>query len=135
MTLVKWKDAYSVNETDLDTQHQEFIRLINELFNSVANGTSKEIISSILKDFTEYTVTHFKTEEDYFDKCNYPEASSHKQEHKTFIQQLSEFKDSFDKGLMPVSLEEMNFLMYWLSNHILRTDKKYKILFKNKDNV
>ncbi len=92
MTSVEWNDNYSVNIAEIDMQHREFIKLINELLKSVANGTSKEIISSIFKDLTVYAAIHFETEEDYFEKFNYPESSFHKQQHEDIANKIEKFK-------------------------------------------
>ena len=130
MTSVEWNDNYSVNIAEIDMQHREFIKLINELLKSVANGTSKEIISSIFKDLTEYATTHFKTEEDYFEKFNYPESSFHKQQHEDIANKIEEFKKRNKEGSKILDSEIVYFLISWFISHVMLIDKRFTKCFK-----
>ncbi len=130
MTSVEWNDNYSVNIEEIDMQHREFIKLINELLKSVANGTSKEIISSIFKDLTEYATTHFKTEEDYFEKFNYPESSFHKQQHEDIAKKIEEFKKRNEEGREILGSEIVYFLISWFISHVMLIDKRFTKCFK-----
>ncbi len=125
MTSVEWNDNYSVNIEEIDMQHREFIKLINELLKSVANGTSKEIISSIFKDLTVYAAIHFETEEDYFEKFNYPESSFHKQQHKDIAEKIEEFKKRNEEGREILDSEIVYFLISWFISHVMLIDKRF----------
>ncbi len=132
MTSVKWNDNYSVNIAEIDIQHRVFIKLINKLLKSVANGTSKEIISSIFKDLTVYAAIHFETEEDYFEKFNYPESSFHKQQHEDIAKKIEEFKKRNEEGREILDSEIVYFLISWFISHVMLIDKRFtKYLTEN----
>ena len=76
-----------------------------------------------------YTVTHFKTEERYFDQLGYPETDSHKKEHVAFVEKVTDLKNKFETRNLLLTIEVMDFLSDWLRGHIMGTDKKYSGFF------
>ncbi|MCI5168244.1 MAG: hypothetical protein D3903_19685 [Candidatus Electrothrix sp. GM3_4] len=72
-----------------------------------------------------YTAFHFQTEEDYFKQVKYPYAATHKKEHVTFVQKVTDFKKDFDEGRATVSVNVLQFLSKWLQTHINGVDQKY----------
>ena len=132
MALITWNDTLSVKVAEIDRQHQKLISMINELNDAMRQGKGKDVLGEIIKSLVDYTVTHFKTEETYFDKFGYPEKDSHKKEHTDFVKKTSDFKEGFEKGKLGLSIELMNFLSNWLQNHIKGTDKKYSQFFNEK---
>ncbi len=132
--LVTWSDIYSIGSEKIDNQHKKLIDLINTLFNSFSEGNAEKIIPDIIKELTEYSHYHFKTEEDLFEKYNYAEKEEHIQKHKEFIEQIDKWKDKMlhkDKNL---HYELMNYLKKWLLEHIKGDDFKYRDFFK-KNNI
>ena len=132
MALITWDDSFSVNVADIDRQHQKLISMINELNDAMKQGKGKDILGKIVNGLISYTATHFKTEENYFERFGYPDANQHKKEHIAFVQKVSDFKNGFEKGKLSLSIEVMNFLSDWLQNHIKGTDKKYSQFFNGK---
>ena len=99
--------------------------MINDLNEAMRKGKGKEILGKIVHGLTEYTQTHFQTEEKYFEEYGYPEGEPHKREHTAFTARVSQFKDAFDAGTAALSVEVMTFLSDWLQKHIKGSDKKY----------
>ncbi|MFQ5533948.1 MAG: hemerythrin domain-containing protein [Sphingomonadales bacterium] len=54
----------------------------------------------------------------------YPDFDHHKSLHDDLVQQVLAIKEDHQAGKLGVSLELMNFLRKWLTDHILETDKK-----------
>ncbi len=132
MNFLEWDDKYGVNVKEIDKQHQEIFKITNKLLNSMADGTGDEVVGNILQNLADYITAHFKTEENYFDKFNYPKSYSHKEEHGDFVQKVSEFKKSFKKGRETLYLDITNFLLNWLMSHLLLSDKEYAQFFNEK---
>lgn len=132
MDLIQWNDTLSVGVSEIDKQHKELVRMINQLNDAMKVGKAKDQLGEILVGLVKYALSHFKTEEIYFDKFGFPEAISHKKEHLDFTQKVSDFKKSFDAGTVGLSVSIMTFLSNWLTNHIKTTDKKYSKLFNDK---
>ena len=132
MALINWSDSLSVNVNEIDLQHRKLIDMINELNEAMKIGKGKDSLGKILNGLISYTATHFKTEEQFFDKFGYPDTVNHKKEHVAFVKKVTDFQDGFEKKNLAVTMEVMNFLSDWLRNHIKGTDKKYSKFFNDK---
>lgn len=125
MALINWNDTLSVNIKGLDNQHKRLVDIINELHDAMKNGQSKTVLSKILYDLSDYTKTHFKSEEELFEKYHYQDKIKHKKEHDAFVDKVGAFINDFNNGKVGLSIEVMNFLNTWLINHIKGSDKAY----------
>jgi hemerythrin len=132
MALIQWNEALSVQVAEIDGQHKRLIAMIGELDGAMREGKGRDVMGKIVNGLIGYTGTHFATEEKYFDQFGYPEADSHKAEHRNFVQKVSEFKAGFEAGRLGLSIQVMDFLSDWLKGHISGTDKKYAPFFKEK---
>lgn len=132
MALVTWSDKYSMNIKEIDEQHKNLVRMINELHDAMLNAKSKELALGIIDEMAEYTQYHFSTEEKYMVQYKYPEYAAHKKEHDKFIQQVGDFKKDYESGKAGLSFDLLNFLKNWLVNHIQESDKKYSPFFNEK---
>ena len=132
MALINWSDSLSVNVNEIDLQHRKLIDMINELNEAMKIGKGKDSLGKIINGLISYTATHFKTEEQFFDKFGYPDTVNHKKEHVAFVKKVTDFQDGFEKKNLAVTMEVMNFLSDWLRNHIKGTDKKYSKFFNDK---
>ena len=129
MALITWNDSLSVNVAEIDRQHKKLIDMINELNDAMKVGKGKEVLGKIVSGLVSYTVTHFKTEERYFDQLGYPETNSHKKEHAAFVERATDLKKKFETRNLLLTIEVMDFLSDWLRGHIMGTDKKYSGFF------
>ena len=132
MALVEWKDSLSVKVMDIDKQHRELFRIINELHEAMKTGKAKNILDDIINRLIGYTKSHFKMEERLFALHNYPDTEKHLQEHENFVQKIGEFKEKFDKGNTSLSIEVVRFLSTWIENHITTVDQKYSEFLNSK---
>jgi len=126
MVFMEWQDSFSVGVAALDEDHKKLIATINELYDSLRRGQSKEVMDKILKKMTSYCEEHFTNEERLFAQTNYPAAADHIKEHENLARQLLEIEAKYEANTGSiVSIELMNFLRIWLVDHFLGTDKKY----------
>ncbi len=125
MPIITWSPRFSVGVEHLDKEHQTLVDTLNILHDSMRSGEGKQSLNAILLNLIDYTATHFKSEEELFDKYNFPETAEHKEEHEKFVQQVLSFKEDFDASRVFITLEVMDFLKNWLLNHILGSDKGY----------
>lgn len=132
MSLILWNDGLSVNIRSINSQHQRLVNMINTLHDSMKKGESNAILSGILNDMAAYTLVHFKTEEELFAKFNYPMKDKHNAEHKIFVEKVNTFVDGFKSGKKTLSIEVLNFLTQWLTNHIKIEDKAYTSFLNSK---
>ena len=78
-----------------------------------------------LKDYTE---SHFSDEEELMKKIGYPEIEAQKRAHSAFVEKLVniDFREleAMDDNQEEYLMDLIGFLLGWLSNHILASDKK-----------
>ena len=129
MALIQWNGRLSVGVAEIDLQHQRLVEMINKLDDAMQQGKGKDVLGEIINGLIEYSKTHFRTEEEYFDRFGYPYAFSHKKEHAEFTRKVAEFKEAFDAETLALSIGLMHFLSNWLKNHIKDSDKKYGLFF------
>lgn len=143
MTLIKWKKEYDTNLVEINHQHLELMHLLNELNIKYINGYKTSDLIEILNKLSNYALTHFATEEKFFDKYNYPHKDIHIEDHNHFIRKIEYYKDELQNNQTDFFKDMLNFLTAWLNDHLLNMDKKYIQYFKdlkinlmeNNDNV
>lgn len=127
MSLIEWKDSFSVGVKAIDDDHKKLISLVNELHDGILAGHSREALGPVLDKLVSYTKTHFKREEDFFTRTRYPGTDAHKKEHDELLQKAGELQQRYKGGATSMlSLETMSFLKNWLSHHISGSDKAYQ---------
>jgi hemerythrin len=132
MALIQWTNALSVDVAEVDKQHQKLIQMINDLNEAMQSGKGKEAVGKIIGGLIDYTQTHFKYEENIFDKYSYPDTPAHKAKHVEFVNKISEFNNGLKQGQLSLSIKIMDYLSDWLKNHIMKIDKQYTPFFHSK---
>ncbi len=132
MEKIIWNESFSVGIREIDAQHKELIRMINELIEMKDAKVDSETISDILTKMTQYAVYHFKTEEQYMRDYDYPEYSLHKEKHTEFKKRTVAFCMDTMAYKETIPTEILSYLKNWLINHILKSDMKYKSFFNEK---
>ncbi len=127
MALMTWRPAFELNIKEVDDQHRKLIELLNILYDSMKQGKGKEVLGQVLTKLADYTVYHFGTEERLFREYGYPESEQHQSEHDAFTRQVIDFQKAYAEGKTLITIELLDFLTNWLTNHILQVDKKFGV--------
>ncbi len=125
MSILKWKNEYSVGVEIIDSEHRQLIEMINKAFDSVENMEEDEVLSELVEEMRRYAMTHFATEEKLMREYGYPEAEEHKKQHNDFMITAASSDNMLSNDnieLEPIKI--FKFLADWLRKHILGTDKK-----------
>ncbi len=130
--FIEWGPDFETGLKSIDEQHRKLVDMVNTLYDAMQQKKGKEVLGRLLDELIDYTVYHFGTEEEYFKRCDYPEAASHKKIHEGLASKVMDFKEKFQKGEAMLSYDLMNFLKNWLANHICVTDKEYAPFLKSK---
>ncbi len=125
MPLFNWSEIYSVKISEIDNQHKKLVDLINKLHEDIHDGKGKEKIESVVTDLVNYAKYHFAYEENLFSDHHYPDAQLHSKMHDNFIKQVQNYVMKLESGDRISPLEILDFLMKWLVEHIIGTDKQY----------
>ncbi len=125
MIEIKWDDKYCVGISIIDEYHRKFIDTINKAIIAKENNDDPEGVKEILTEMTNHILTHFKAEETYMIKFNYPEYQDHKAEHHDFAIKTIAYLDRMNNGDYQLICDILEDLKSWLVNHIQVTDQKY----------
>ena len=126
MDKIIWNESLSVGVRELDRQHQELIKMINQLIESKDASVNSEAVSDVLTKMTKYAEYHFKSEEKILTDHDYPNLSIHEKEHIAFMKQTCTFCVDTIKHKETIPVEILSYLKKWLTNHILKSDMQYK---------
>ena len=132
MSFLKWNENYSVHIPEIDNEHKQILYYINDLYDAHHAGKDHEALDTILDNLIDYTNTHFKHEEDLFEKFGYENANAHIEEHKALKQQIISFQKEFRENNVELTNEVFLFLQLWLANHIQESDKDYEPFLRDK---
>ena len=121
-----WSYAFSIGNEKIDSDHKRIIGIYNESVELRENFSSIKF-AEILSKMTDYSLYHFKREEEYMKKFSYTDLEAHKVFHKNFIYKVSMYNANFFTSNHPDPEEVIYFLHNWWKNHILKKDKEYEL--------
>jgi len=124
-----WSDDYKLGIEIIDSQHKQFVEIIDELYRSIQNLTSERELEGVLDKLVNYHTLHFATEERYFEEFNYEGTEEHKAAHHAFNQKISDFQKQAKEGTHDIGFDLIDYLEDWLVNHLATMDKKYVACF------
>jgi len=132
MSLFQWDNKFLVGHSDIDAQHKRLFELADQLHTAMASGNAKAKLSEILNSLIAYTKMHFASEERLMVTHKYPEYAAHKQLHDQLTAQVLEFQKEFAAGRTVLTIDLMQFLKNWLSQHIGKTDQRVAEFLKKR---
>ncbi len=130
--IIRWGPAFEIGIRTIDEQHRRLVGMVNEFYHRLREGASKVDLERLLAGLIDYTATHFRTEEELFDKYGYPDGEIHKKIHQKLVEKVLSYKKRVEAGEAGVAYDLLAFLKSWLSNHICVTDKKYGPFLREK---
>jgi hemerythrin len=125
--MLNWKEDYTTGVELIDDQHKELFKIANKGFELLRNDfyTDKyDRIIEILEELKNYTVFHFKSEENYMLSIGYKKFLSHKVDHDDFIQKVNNVDlRKIDQNQDEYIMEILSFICKWIEEHIHEKDK------------
>jgi hemerythrin len=131
MSMFAWKDEYGIGHGPIDGQHQRLFALANDLHAAMSQGKGKAALFKTLDALINYTKTHFATEERLMQAHGYPDYAAHKALHDELTKRVMAFQKDFEAGQVAMSVDLLQFLKDWLTNHIGVTDRKVAEFLKS----
>lgn len=127
MSPINWNDSFNVGNPEIDQQHREWVRIFNELENSVLQGSpenTKAKQMQTLKEILEFTEKHFEAEEKLMSRYNYPGTVQHKRMHKEFNQKIYDQYRLILSGELVLNSEVLKLIQTWFMHHTASEDIK-----------
>lgn len=122
-------EKYMLGQRMIDDDHRELFRILEECFNIYGDKLivdKYDKIMDVIEELKDYTEYHFNKEEEVMLNAKYNKFFSHKVQHIEFIKKL----DEIDFKKIDIDQNEevrgiLNFILKWLEDHILYTDKLF----------
>jgi hemerythrin-like metal-binding protein/PAS domain S-box-containing protein len=126
MAIINWNDQLNVGILSVDNQHKRLVEILNQLDEAVAVGSDHHAIIALVDDLVDYTHYHFEHEEELMRKASHDihHYATHKAEHEEFIGKVVVEQERVKNDPAAASNELLDFLVEWLSEHILYSDKQ-----------
>lgn len=133
--MPKWTPDLAVGVPEIDKQHQEIFRAIDELMEACKAGKGREAVGDVIDFLGDYVVKHFGAEEKAMSSLGYPDYENHKKLHDGFIQSYGKLKKQFEKEGPGINIviQTNKVVVDWLQNHIRHKDKELAAFLKTKN--
>jgi len=116
---------------ELDDQHQAFFLNMVGLRKALTEGSGgRDKLMKTLRYLDTFVDRHFRAEEEYMRRHNYPGILVHRLDHEKFAKAVAEFKktamdlDARGEVLSFLAVEIEHRLEKWLEGHIRTMDRK-----------
>lgn len=125
--MIQWKEDFSIGVPSIDEQHKKLLEITGRAYSLLKDEMrldKYDQIVEILAELKDYTIYHFKFEEEYMASIGYGKLLSHKVEHADFIDKVNAIDmDKIDNNQNQYLLGLLDFVVDWIANHILQKDK------------
>lgn len=123
MACVEWTQELETGIKEIDSQHRQFVNLINELDDAIQTNKA-DGIKHVIEGVLNHTITHFEFEEELMQKAGFPSLKAHQQSHEFFMRKVAVLRGNFNAG-QNVSQQLLGMLKGWLASHIKGEDRDY----------
>ena len=101
MSLLQWKDEYSVGIASVDDEHREMIELINDVYAKLGDASDTATIECCLEEIFNTISLHFALEERIMRESNYGEYEDHKEDHEELLDEIRDLMDGYAADTEP----------------------------------
>lgn len=124
MSLIHWKDEYSVGVPAVDHEHEELIDTINKLHDAMQAAADHDHVVEALGEIYAQISAHFALEEKVMRDAHYRAYPEHKLDHETLLDELRDIMDTVDDDGRYDESELSQDLDRWFSDHFRTHDAK-----------
>ena len=122
--FINWKSEYNLGIPIIDEQHRGIVSIINSLHFEMQHSFTKDILTSIIEMMNDYTHIHFRVEESFLERIDFPNANKHHELHRELSSKLTDAGRKSAMNRDPYQF--MDFLKSWWINHICSEDLIYR---------
>ena len=124
MSLITWKDEFSLGIESVDLEHREMIELINDLDSAMQQHATQDTVVDTLGEIYARIAAHFALEEKIMRDAHYEAFAAHKQDHELLLDELLDVIDSVDEDGDYDRTALSRDLDTWFSDHFRTHDAK-----------
>lgn len=125
MNFFEWDESLDVKVEKMNDQHKDLIELMNLLEQQYRTKERVELQRTTFDKLYNYTLKHFRDEEELLKKTGYPGLPSHALIHQKLVRRLEDYKQQLNVTRGSLDNDFFTFLQMWLKSHIKGIDTKY----------
>lgn len=116
-----WDQRFVTGEDCVDREHQELVRIINQLIEHNISGASEQQTNEVLQSLVRYAAVHFGQEEKLMAQigCDPRHIAQHQAIHRDFVREIGRLTAPSTGNTEYL----LRFLTSWLAYHILGIDQ------------
>ena len=124
--MFQMEEKYKIGVLQIDEEHEKLFEIGERAYQLLKDPYAidkYDKIVEVIEELKEYTVYHFKDEENYMKSINYKRLFTQKIDHADFIRKINDVNlDKIDENQDEAIMEILTFLNDWLISHILDKD-------------
>ena len=124
MSMLQWRDEFSVGIAEVDHEHRELIELIQGLQVTMSGGAGVDKILEALGEIYAQIAAHFALEEKAMRSMNYVAYADHKEDHETLLDDLRDIMDAVEDDGVLDEAQLTGDLDRWFGDHFTTHDAK-----------
>ena len=124
MSVLQWREEFSVGIEEVDHEHRELIGLIRGLQESLEEGASTDQVIDVLGEIYAQIAAHFALEEKMMRQTQYSAFADHKEDHETLLDDLRDIMDEVEDDGILDRVRLTDDLDRWFSDHFKTHDAK-----------
>jgi len=130
----KFGKSLETGNAKIDEQHKQLFDTINTIIKESEQGRGKDEIYKTLNFLNQYTIMHFKTEEDLQKEYGFPGYEAHKKFHDDFRAKVKDLTNTLiEKGPVKELIDTAaQTVGDWLVTHITGNDIAMAAYLKSK---
>lgn len=125
MREIQWAERYRTGISFIDAQHQDLFRIVARLQEAMAGGRDEAALRELLDELVDRLGSHFRDEEDFLRRVDYPDLLEHAAEHAALLGEITAIQDRYRHAQAPLASMIGTFLGGWLRHHISEGDFRF----------
>ncbi|GKU25241.1 bacteriohemerythrin [Clostridium folliculivorans] len=127
--MFNWKPEFELGMEKIDNEHKKLFEIANKGYELLKNDfyvDKYDRIMEIIVELRDYAQFHFSAEEEYLASIGYKKLFTHKIEHDSFIQKVSNVNlNDVDSNQDKYVQDLLDFIVIWIKEHIMEKDREY----------
>jgi len=124
MSLIQWREEFSVGVAEVDHEHRELVAMINALHDAMGAGVGRDDIINSLGEIYAQISAHFALEEKFMRESRYMSYAEHKEDHEILLDDLRDIMDQVEDDGSYNEKRLSKDLSFWFSEHFRTHDAR-----------
>jgi len=125
MTLITWKDEFSIGIASVDHEHRMLIASINDLHEQMQKPMTRDAVMGFLGEIHARISAHFALEEREMRERHYAQLTEHKRDHERLLDEIRDIMDAYEDDAQFDKAGLGQRLVDWFSVHFRTHDAQW----------